>query len=229
MDPRPAGTRGWWCWLPLTSPPTSQKNVHKLILSSWAVTINLPTNPPGWDSLEGISWLWPPSSGSSFLSNPKPCLWDLIQCHSTEGRFRFRGRRRVSRSVETLEERVGVWTSFPRHGEFIAEFPGKLFNQRMTEKADALMGVEAGGGVGLVAGDQLGGWWNDPGEKQRGSEQCHCGGRKWQGQDLLALLCTHLPTSASFLMNQVGGLSQLCCRGHCWLVRGNTWKCFMCT
>ena len=59
--------------------------------------------------------------------------------------------------METLEERVRVWTSFPRHGEFIAEFPGKLFNQRMTEKADALMGVEAGGGVGLVAGDQLGG------------------------------------------------------------------------
>lgn len=63
----------------------------------------------------------------------------------------------MSCSVEILEEHVGVWTSFPRHGEFIAELPRKLFNQRMTEKADALMGVEAGGGVRLVAGDQLGG------------------------------------------------------------------------
>ena len=56
-----------------------------------------------------------------------------------------------------LEEHVGVWTSFPRHREFIAELPRKLFNQRMTEKADALTGTEAGGGVRLVAGDQLGG------------------------------------------------------------------------
>lgn len=45
----------------------------------------------------------------------------------------------------------------PQAWEFIAELPRKLFNQRMTEKADALMGVEAGGGVRLVAGDQLGG------------------------------------------------------------------------
>ena len=31
VDPRPGGTRGWWCQLPLTSPPTRQKNVHELI------------------------------------------------------------------------------------------------------------------------------------------------------------------------------------------------------
>lgn len=59
----------------------------------------------------------------------------------------------MSYSVEILEERVGVWTSFPRHGEFSAELPRKLFNQRMTEKADALMGVEAGGGLRLEVGE----------------------------------------------------------------------------
>ena len=195
----------------------------------WTAAIKLLTNPPGWDSLEGISQLWPPLFGNSFLFYPKPYLWDLIRCHGTGARFSFRGRSRVSYSMEILEEHVGVWTSFPRHREFIAELPRKLFNQRMTEKADVLTGIEAEGWVRLMAGDQLGGWWNNPGKKQWGSEQYRRSGRKWQGQDLMALHCTRLATSASFLMNQVGWLSQLHCRGHCWLVHGNTWKCFICT
>ena len=30
----PVGSEGWWCWFLLTSPPSHQKNVHKLIMLS---------------------------------------------------------------------------------------------------------------------------------------------------------------------------------------------------
>lgn len=130
--------------------------------------------------------------------------------------------------MEILKQHVGVQTSFPRHGEVIAELHRKLFDQRMIEKARTVQGIEGGVGVRPAVGDQLRDCWNSPGKEQWGSEQCHCSGRKkHQGQDLMALSLILLPTSASSLMNQVGCLSHLCYRGHCWLVHGNTCICFI--
>ena len=36
---------GWWCWLPVTSPPTNQENVHKLITPCSSNTIRLLNTP----------------------------------------------------------------------------------------------------------------------------------------------------------------------------------------
>ena len=37
--------KGWWCWLPLTSPPYHQKNVHELITASLNYDYKLLTSP----------------------------------------------------------------------------------------------------------------------------------------------------------------------------------------
>ena len=62
---RPIGTEGWWCWLLLTSPPTHQKNVHKLIMpflnNYYKTSHSLPQ--VGAHGFEGISPLGPPLPG----------------------------------------------------------------------------------------------------------------------------------------------------------------------
>ena len=49
--PQTSWTWGLWCWLLLTSPPTLQKNIHKLITPSF--TIKLSLSSPSWDL-----WFW---------------------------------------------------------------------------------------------------------------------------------------------------------------------------
>ena len=68
---------GWWCRLPLTSPPTHQKNVHKRITPSLNHYYKTPHYPlqVGTHSFEGISLLWPPLPGKAiklfFSASPK--------------------------------------------------------------------------------------------------------------------------------------------------------------
>ena len=65
---------GWWCYLPIPSPPTNQKNVHELIVPCSLNTVNTPLSTPRtppWKgySLEGINLLWSPLPGKAlFLS-----------------------------------------------------------------------------------------------------------------------------------------------------------------
>ena len=63
-QPEPEG----WCWLPLTSPPANQKNVHKLIMPFWNITVKL-------HSFEDVSPLWPSLPGKAkklfFSTSPK--------------------------------------------------------------------------------------------------------------------------------------------------------------
>ena len=68
---------GWWCWLPPTSPPTNQKNVHQLIkpsLNHYYKTSHYPLEVRT-HSFEGISPLWPPLPGQAvklfFSTSPK--------------------------------------------------------------------------------------------------------------------------------------------------------------
>ena len=82
---------GWWCWLLLTSPPTNQKNVPKLIMplvNDYYKTSHYPLQV-GTHGFEGISPLWPPLPSYSFLFHPKFCLRALIWCRGTEAGFGF--------------------------------------------------------------------------------------------------------------------------------------------
>ena len=53
---------GWWCWLPLASPPVNQKNAHELIMPSLNHCYKNPCFPlqVGTDRFEGIILLCPP-------------------------------------------------------------------------------------------------------------------------------------------------------------------------
>ena len=76
---------GWWCWLPLTSPPTPQKNVQELIipcpLNHYCKTPHHPLQVSTHTSGD-ISPLWIPLPGKAikpFLSTSlKLCLQDRI-------------------------------------------------------------------------------------------------------------------------------------------------------
>ena len=84
---------GWWYWLPITSPPTNQKNVHELTTPSSLNRCYKPHyHPPGgMHGFEGISPLWPLFLGKqsiySFLLHPRLCLWILIHCWGTEAGY----------------------------------------------------------------------------------------------------------------------------------------------
>ena len=60
QTPDPLEPEGWWCWFPLTSPPTNQKNVPELITPSLNHYCKTPHYPSKWGhSFAGISPLWP--------------------------------------------------------------------------------------------------------------------------------------------------------------------------
>ena len=69
---------GWWCQLPLTSPPTNQKKVHELTTpSSLNHYYKAPRYPlqVGTLSFESVTALWPPLPGKAiklfFSTSPK--------------------------------------------------------------------------------------------------------------------------------------------------------------
>ena len=66
---------GWWCWLPFTSPPTNQKNVHELITSTLNhyYKISHYCLQLGTHSFEGISPLLPSLSGKAKNCSFLPC------------------------------------------------------------------------------------------------------------------------------------------------------------
>ena len=90
-------SEGWWCWLPLTTPPPkNQKNIDKMFTPSLNhyhkthYTLQVETH-----SYKGISPLWPPLPAKTkekpkltkFCStSSQTCLWDLILCWGTEAR-----------------------------------------------------------------------------------------------------------------------------------------------
>ena len=52
---------GWWCWLPMTSPPTNQKNVHELMMPCFSNTVRFLTtsSKEGGTILEALA-CWVP-------------------------------------------------------------------------------------------------------------------------------------------------------------------------
>ena len=77
--------------LPLTSPPTTQKNGHKLIMNHYSKTSHYPLQG-GTHSFEGISLLWPSLLDKTikliFSTSPQtPRFRSVYQC--TEARFSF--------------------------------------------------------------------------------------------------------------------------------------------
>ena len=77
---------GWWCWLPLTSPPTNQKNVRELITPSLNHYYKTPPtcSRSGHTVLKALAHCGPlclaKQQSYSFLLHQKFCLQDLIQC-----------------------------------------------------------------------------------------------------------------------------------------------------
>ena len=95
---------GWWCRLPLTSPPANQKNVHELItppLSHYYETSHYPLQG-GTRSSEGISLLWPPLPGKAiklFFSTLPKTLSRRFNLVSG-----YRGRIRLQLVMSELEQ-----------------------------------------------------------------------------------------------------------------------------
>ena len=81
---------GWWCWLPFTSPPTNQKNVHELIMSTLNHYYNISHCylQVGTHSFEGISPLLPPFSGKAKNCSLLPCQKTLSPKISLALRYR---------------------------------------------------------------------------------------------------------------------------------------------
>ena len=94
---------GWWCRLPVTSPPANQKNVHKLITPSLSHYYKTPHYPlqVGTHSSEGISPLWPLLPGKAtklfFSTSPKTLS---LKINSVSG---YRGWIRLHEQVKSTE------------------------------------------------------------------------------------------------------------------------------
>ena len=99
---------GWWCRLPLTSPPTRQRNVPELItpsLTHYYKTSQYPFQV-GTHSFEDISLPWPPLPGKAiklFFSTSPQTLSPRF--NSVSG---YRGRIQLQEWVRLgLQSRVG--------------------------------------------------------------------------------------------------------------------------
>ena len=49
--PDPLEPAWWWCWFPITSPPTNQKNVHELVTPCSLKTPDSSLPSPRWDKV----------------------------------------------------------------------------------------------------------------------------------------------------------------------------------
>ena len=92
VEPRWIRTEGWGCWLPITSPPANQNNVHELIMSSSSNTRLLNTQSSvGHTTLRALALCGSPCLAkqwnSFFLLHPKPHLWDLTWHQYTGAAF----------------------------------------------------------------------------------------------------------------------------------------------
>ena len=80
--PRPIGTRSWWCWFPLTSPPTNQKNVPELITPSLNHYCKTPHYPPSGDRV-----LWALALCGPFASQSNKAILFYFTLNSMSERF----------------------------------------------------------------------------------------------------------------------------------------------
>ena len=93
LDPRPFGPEGCWCWLPITSPPAHQKNVHQLITPSLNPYYKM---PPGqytkcWGHKPTVyPFVWSSNKLFFFILHSELCLWDLILYWCAEARLSFK-------------------------------------------------------------------------------------------------------------------------------------------
>ena len=87
-------SEGWWCWLPLTSPPTNQKNVHELITipERHSLILSLKTFPwkpyrsPGLLSISDLDFLLCVfNKDCTFLQHNRSVSADWLCCEQESG------------------------------------------------------------------------------------------------------------------------------------------------
>ena len=85
----------WWCWLLFTLPAANRKNVHEPITPSLNHCYKTPYHPSSGKhqvlaSLAHCApFAWQSNKAIPSYFTQSFCLWDLIQCWSTESRFSF--------------------------------------------------------------------------------------------------------------------------------------------
>ena len=140
-------SEGWWCWLPLTSPPTNQKNVHELIMPS---SLNHYYKTPHYPlqvrthSFEGL--LWPPLCGEainlffSSLSKTLSLRFNLM--------LGYRGQIQLQRlhlwKVCHMEEFFSKWINDCKHfilSYYIWSLNIDRIRSRYTSKFDKNMNL----------------------------------------------------------------------------------------
>ena len=129
---------GWWCWLPITSPPANQKNIHKLA-TPCSLNHNTPHDPfqGGSHSFEGSSLLGPLLPGKAmklFLFHPKLCLQDLIWHWCMVAEFQQRYYYFWFKKVKHFTHGIGMrWREQIRSEELLGSRSSYIPHQQFWE------------------------------------------------------------------------------------------------